>query len=138
MGYGARLCPYWDAKDTLSEYSRRCPFGLRCPYSHGAKERLYHPRFFRTVHCRDLKDTGSGGKVCPRQSLCVFFHGPSEKRARPDHDDVDYSQALPAEALPDDIMDFLLPPPLPEGGRHGTAQDHEQEGGDMQVAPQMM
>eukprot|EP00913_Durusdinium_trenchii_P033176 g31059.t1 len=29
--------------------------GLRCPYAHGAKEQLYHPRYFRTVVCRDLR-----------------------------------------------------------------------------------
>ncbi len=33
-----RLCPYWSKKDTGAEYSQRCPLGLRCPYSHGAKE----------------------------------------------------------------------------------------------------
>ena len=33
-----RLCPYWSKKDTGAEYSQRCPLGLRCPYSHGAKD----------------------------------------------------------------------------------------------------
>ena len=53
-----RLCPYWDKKarpgycqhiqlllcpvfsseDTGKEYEQRCPLGLQCPYSHGAKD----------------------------------------------------------------------------------------------------
>jgi len=109
IGYGARLCPYWSKKDTGAEYSQRCPLGLRCPYSHGAKEQLYHPHYFKTVVCRDLK-----GKACPRQQLCAFFHHRAEKRVTP-NDEVDYSQPLNNEALPEDwISDFLSPPFLPE------------------------
>lgn len=112
IGYGARLCPYWSKKDTGAEYSQRCPLGLRCPYSHGAKEQLYHPHYFKTVVCRDLK-----GKACPRQTLCAFFHYKAERRPTA-QDDVEYNQPLPLEALPEDwVQEFLSPPFLPEGSK---------------------
>lgn len=120
IGYGARLCPYWSKKDTGAEYSQRCPLGLRCPYSHGAKEQLYHPHYFKTVVCRDLR-----GKACPRSRLCAFFHTRQERRRAPP-DEVDYTQPLENEALPSDwIQEFLSPPFLPEvqyndgGGQQG-------------------
>lgn len=114
IGYGARLCPYWSKKDTGAEYSQRCPLGLRCPYAHGAKEQLYHPQYFKTVVCRDLRL-----KTCPRQGLCAFFHHRAEKRsANPPSEDIDYSQPLPEEALQSDwISEFLTPPFLPEHNR---------------------
>lgn len=109
IGYGARLCPYWSKKDTGAEYSQRCPLGLRCPYSHGAKEQLYHPHYFKTVICRDVR-----GKVCPRQKLCAFYHHRNEKRPTP-QDEVDYALPLPTENLPDKwTADFLSPPFMPE------------------------
>mmetsp|Transcript_73601 Transcript_73601/g.172393 ORF Transcript_73601/g.172393 Transcript_73601/m.172393 type:complete len:478 (+) Transcript_73601:44-1477(+) len=112
IGYGARLCPYWSKKDTTAEYSQRCPLGLRCPYSHGAKEQLYHPHYFKTVVCRDLR-----GKACPRHKLCAFYHHRHERRATP-VDDVDYANPLPSEALPDDwVADFLSPPFHAESGK---------------------
>lgn len=132
IGYGARLCPYWSKKDTGAGYSQRCPLGLRCPYSHGAKEQLYHPHYFKTVVCRDLRGkapgkgagaqamqhAGEGGaQACPRQRLCAFFHSRAERRVSPP-DDVDYSQPLRNEALPSDwIAEFLSPPFLPESNR---------------------
>lgn len=122
IGYGARLCPYWSKKDTCAEYSQRCPLGLRCPYSHGAKEQLYHPHYFKTVICRDLR-----GKACPRQRLCAFFHNRQERRSSP-QDGVDYTQPLENEALPGDwVCDFLSPPFLPEGTR-GMSEDNMNEG----------
>lgn len=125
IGYGARLCPYWSKKDTGAEYSQRCPLGLRCPYSHGAKEQLYHPHYFKTVICRDLR-----GKACPRQKLCAFFHNRQERR-HPPADDVNYTQPLDNEALPSDwIAEFMSPPFLPEGSRGGAVE----EGGQNQKA----
>lgn len=116
IGYGARLCPYWSKKDTGAEYSQRCPLGLRCPYSHGAKEQLYHPQYFKTVICRDLRM-----KACPRQGLCAFFHNRNERRsAAPAIDDIDYSQPLPEDFMSmnaDWIAEFLAPPFLPEAGK---------------------
>mmetsp|Transcript_66801 Transcript_66801/g.168676 ORF Transcript_66801/g.168676 Transcript_66801/m.168676 type:complete len:688 (-) Transcript_66801:126-2189(-) len=105
IGYGPRPCPYWAKKDIVAEYSQRCPMGLHCPFSHGAKEQLYHPHYFRTVICRDLR-----AKACPRQKLCAFFHRRVERR-RPPVDSTDYSVALPQEALPESwVKDFLAPP----------------------------
>jgi len=114
IGYGARLCPYWSKKDTGAEYSQRCPLGLRCPYSHGAKEQLYHPHYFKTVICRDVR-----GKVCPRQKLCAFYHHRHEKRPTP-QDEVDYALPLPTENLSDKwTADFLSPPFMPETTKQG-------------------
>lgn len=122
IGYGARLCPYWSKKETCGEYSQRCPLGLRCPYSHGAKEQLYHPHYFKTVICRDLR-----GKACPRQRLCAFFHNRQERRASP-QDGVDYTQPLENEDLPSEwVSDFLSPPFLPEGTR-GMGEDNMNDG----------
>lgn len=127
IGYGAKLCPYWSKKDTGAEYAQRCPLGLRCPYAHGAKEQLYHPQYFKTVICRDLR-----GKACPRQGLCAFFHNRQERRHPGGNgDDRDYSQPLAEEALDDDwISDFLNPPFLPEYLRGGEdmAFDFAQDG----------
>lgn len=120
IGYGARLCPYWSKKDTGAEYSQRCPLGLRCPYSHGAKEQLYHPQYFKTVICRDVK-----GKACPRQKLCAFHHNRAERRLPPT-DDVDYSTPLTNEAIPSGWAEEFLSPPFATstesiGGSRGAA-----------------
>jgi len=105
IGYGPRPCPYWAKKDPSAEYSQRCPLGLRCPFSHGAKEQLYHPQYFRTVICRDLR-----AKACPRQRLCAFFHRRAARR-KPPTDNTDYGVPLKEEALPDTwVTDFLSPP----------------------------
>jgi len=105
IGYGPRPCPYWAKKDPGAEYSQRCPLGLRCPFSHGAKEQLYHPQYFRTVICRDLR-----ANACPRQRLCAFFHRRAERR-KPPADSTDCSIPLREEALPGAwVADFLLPP----------------------------
>lgn len=136
IGYGARLCPYWSKKDTGAEYSQRCPLGLRCPYSHGAKEQLYHPHYFKTVVCRDLK-----GKACPRQKLCAFYHTRHERRAAPPTD-VDYTKPLEGEAIPSEWMaEFLSPPfattPSPEhtgGCRGGAGQGTGCGGGSPRLA----
>eukprot|EP00440_Ansanella_granifera_P028180 gb/GFBE01030621.1/.p1 GENE.gb/GFBE01030621.1/~~gb/GFBE01030621.1/.p1 ORF type:complete len:633 (+),score=117.47 gb/GFBE01030621.1/:1-1899(+) len=135
IGYGPQPCPYWAKKDPNAEYGQRCPQGLRCPYAHGAKEQLYHPRYFRTVICRDLRT-----KACPREQLCAFFHRRTERR-RPPSDDTDYNTPLKEEALPEAwVEDFLSPPfrdtpagvPLPASEDYlsliGTA-DFNSEGG---------
>jgi len=131
IGYGARLCPYWSKKDTSAEYSQRCPLGLRCPYSHGAKEQLYHPHYFKTVICRDLKGKAAGSSACPRGRLCAFFHSRQERR-NPPPDDVDYDQPL-TEDLPEEwVIEFLSPPFLPEGNRGG------EDGGGMLMQNQLI
>jgi hypothetical protein len=105
IGYGPKPCPYWAKKDPNAEYSQRCPLGLRCPHAHGAKEQLYHPQYFRTVICRDLR-----AKCCPRQKLCAFFHRRQERRKCP-ADNTDYNSPLKEEDLPAEwVADFLMPP----------------------------
>jgi len=116
IGYGPQPCPYWGKKDTRAAYSQRCPLGLRCPYSHGAKEQLYHPLYFRTVICRDLQLRG-----CPRQHLCAFHHRRSERRS-PGLDTLDYSKPLDKEAIPPDwASSFLAPPFFQETGESEEA-----------------
>jgi len=111
IGYGHQLCPFWNKKDTSLAYAQRCPLGPRCPHAHGAKEQLYHPRYFRTLVCRDLQR----GR-CPRGDLCAFFHKPSDKRPVPEPD-VDYTVPLPKESLEQEWLDsFLNPPRFQESG----------------------
>merc|ERR1719269_98360 len=71
MGYGPQPCPHWDKKERAPHYGQRCPNGVLCPYSHGAKEQLYHPHYFKTVICWDFAHTKEG---CPRERLCAFYH----------------------------------------------------------------
>merc|ERR1719424_175077 len=120
IGYGPQPCPYWSKKDTRVAYSQRCPLGLRCPYSHGAKEQLYHPKYFWTVICRDLQLKG-----CPRQTLCAFFHRRGERRTA-DNDDVDYMQPLDKESISSEWSTYFLAPPFfqestNEGGASGSS-----------------
>lgn len=106
IGYGMKPCPYWVKNDTRLSYLQRCPLGLRCPYTHGAKELLYHPKYYRVATCRDVRYKG-----CPRQQLCAFFHQRSERQpARPD--DVDYSQPLGRDAVPAEWAEHFLSPPF--------------------------
>lgn len=106
IGYGMKPCPYWVKNDTRLSYLQRCPLGLRCPYTHGAKELLYHPKYYRVSTCRDMRYKG-----CPRQQLCAFFHHRSERQtARPD--DVDYSQPLARDAVPAEWAEQFLSPPF--------------------------
>jgi len=107
IGYSARPCPYWNRKEIGGSYSQRCPFGLRCPYSHGAKEQLYHPQYFRTAVCRD-----HASKRCPRGIYCAFFHKPSQRRTGAP-DDVDHSKPLPQCQLPEGWAAEFLAPPFP-------------------------
>mmetsp|Transcript_43289 Transcript_43289/g.101047 ORF Transcript_43289/g.101047 Transcript_43289/m.101047 type:complete len:529 (+) Transcript_43289:91-1677(+) len=110
IGYGPQPCPFWGKKDTRVAYSQRCPLGLRCPYAHGAKEQLYHPRYFRTVTCRDMQMKG-----CPRQRLCAFYHRRSEHRKQV-ADTHDYEKPLPEEAIDAEWAQKFLNPPIFQDG----------------------
>jgi len=107
IGYGPRPCPYWKRKETALEYSQRCPLGVRCPFSHGAKEQLYHPAYFKTVTCQDWPNSN-----CPRGKLCAFWHKRSQQRARPSsEDEFNYKLPIPEKRLEDALqVDFLSPP----------------------------
>jgi hypothetical protein len=110
IGYGPQPCPYWSKKDTRLSYLQRCPLGLRCPFSHGAKEQLYHPKYFRTVVCRDMKLKG-----CPRQQLCAFFHNKVEQRSV-EEDKLDYKKPLKKDMVPQDWAQYFLSPPFSQEG----------------------
>merc|ERR1719265_2491812 len=107
ISYGPRPCPYWKRKETTLEYSQRCPLGVRCPFSHGAKEQLYHPAYFKTVTCQDWPNSN-----CPRGRLCAFWHKRSQQRTRPSGDDeFNYKLPIPEERLAEQLQpDFLSPP----------------------------
>lgn len=77
IGYGPHPCCNWDSSDPRLSYMQRCPNGLRCPFSHGRKEQLYHPSFYRTNPCCDWRRASDG---CIRGSICAFFHDCFEKR----------------------------------------------------------
>jgi len=117
IGYGPKPCPHWSKKDTTAEYSQRCPLGLRCPYSHGAKEQLYHPQYFRSVVCRDLSSHRKQAGRCPRETLCAFFHSKTQSRRLASNGKIDYEQPLLQDRLPADwIQDFINPPFFSEKG----------------------
>ncbi|CAE8702151.1 unnamed protein product, partial [Polarella glacialis] len=117
IGYGHQLCPYWNKKETNLAYAQRCPLGPRCPYAHGAKEQLYHPNYFRTLVCRDLQR-----RRCPRSHLCAFFHRIGDCR-KVHHDDVNYSQPLSKENLPNDwLAHFMNPPRFQEAMESGSME----------------
>jgi len=108
INYGPRPCPYWKRKDTALEYSQRCPLGVRCPFSHGAKEQLYHPAYFKTVTCQDWP----GSNNCPRGKLCAFWHKRSQQRPRGNsEDEFNYKQPISESRLQEALQpDFLSPP----------------------------
>jgi len=101
IGYGPKPCPNWLRKDTTLEYAQRCPQGVRCPYSHGAKEQLYHPSYFKTVTCQDWSKSS-----CPRGHLCAFFHTKSEQRSTHPNSkvDYDYETALPEATVQEKLQ----------------------------------
>jgi len=77
LGYGSEPCPFWDKNMALSDYEKRCPTGYRCQYSHGSKEQLYHPSYYKTMPCTDWTVSGT----CPRKKQCAFFHSSEEQRS---------------------------------------------------------
>lgn len=108
IGYGPRPCPYWKRKETTLEYSQRCPLGVRCSFSHGAKEQLYHPAYFKTVTCQDWPNSN-----CPRRQLCAFWHKRSQQRSRPRGADeaFKYKNPLAEDRVASSLQnDFLSPP----------------------------
>jgi hypothetical protein len=112
MGYGPQPCPHWDKKQRAPMYGQRCPNGVLCPFSHGAKEQLYHPHYFKTVVCWDFTHTKEG---CPRERLCAFYHRKRTQR-KGGHTvyvsprQVDYDRLLPQDSLQFVQPDFGCPP----------------------------
>jgi hypothetical protein len=112
LGYGPQPCPHWDKKQRAPMYGQRCPNGVLCPFSHGAKEQLYHPHYFKTVICWDFAHTKEG---CPRDRLCAFYHRKRSQR-KGGHSvyvsqrHIDYERLLPQDALQFVQQDFGCPP----------------------------
>jgi len=77
IGYSSKPCATWCKRDSRLPYKDRCELGLRCPYSHGAKEQLYHPTYYKTMPCMDAYKSS---KTCPRGALCAFYHSDEEQR----------------------------------------------------------
>ncbi|KAF4666861.1 hypothetical protein FOZ61_009184, partial [Perkinsus olseni] len=90
LGYGSEPCPYWSKSRVWAEYSSRCPNSHRCPYSHGSKEQLYHPSYYKTMPCCDWKARGR----CPRGELCAFYHDARERRQAKRVLTLDYNKPL--------------------------------------------
>lgn len=78
--YGTQPCPnVSDQMPSLeTNYLSVCPDGFRCPYAHNAKERVYHPIFYRTVPCKFKSGVG-----CPMGQFCTFSHGGETGLHRP-------------------------------------------------------
>jgi len=112
IGYGIKPCPFWNKENTRLSYKQRCPLGIRCPNTHGAKELLYHPAYYRTFPCRT--------KNCPRQHLCAFYHKKSEIRPRPKSDEVDSTMPLCNDGFPTAWADHFLSPPFFKDGAVST------------------
>jgi hypothetical protein len=136
MGYGPQPCPHWDKKQRAPMYGQRCPNGVLCPFSHGAKEQLYHPHYFKTVICWDFAHTKEG---CPRERLCAFYHRQRSQRkgghsvyGAPRH--VDYERLLPQEALQYVQPDFGCPP-FSSGDKENSGVGDGGNGGGGESAP---
>ncbi|CAE7193820.1 TEF3 [Symbiodinium sp. CCMP2592] len=91
-----------NAADT--DYLTRCPLGFTCPLAHGAKEQLYHPRFYKANPCSD--------RHCRRRVLCAFTHGEAP-RIRVEHRRVNQWRMIPdAELLLAQFQPNFARPPV--------------------------
>jgi len=106
IGYGPSPCPNWKRKETTLDYAKRCPLGVRCPFSHGAKEQLYHPANFKTVTCQDWPHSN-----CTRGKLCAFWHRRTQQRSRPTDDEFNYKSELSAAQM-EALQPFFVSPPF--------------------------
>lgn len=119
IGYGSKPCPDWDKEFRAINYKERCPRGFFCPYSHGAKEQLYHPYYYKTVGCIDLQK----GKTCPRGRFCAFHHGEHDKVVIDKVPIVDYGAEVASGGA---LQKFYDKPPFGDGvaGSSGTESWH--------------
>jgi hypothetical protein len=109
IGYGPRQCPHWYNCNDKTPYADRCPNGVRCPYTHGAKEQLYHPAYFKTAVCWDVMSEGG----CPRSHFCAFHHTKEECRVEETKEmKYDYTRALSDEEMVALQKDFNMPIPI--------------------------
>lgn len=71
--YSPTLCPNWDTNKFINKYTEGCPRGFKCQYSHGWKECLYHPYFYKTTPCQDITK-------CHQGPDCPYYHGEFDRR----------------------------------------------------------
>lgn len=131
LGYSSQPCPRWVASTKLNaadtDYLTRCPLGFSCPLAHGAKEQLYHPRFYKANPCSD--------RHCRRRVLCAFTHGEAP-RTRVEHRRVSQWRMIPdAELLLAQFQPNFARPPVylsedpkaqsPKAGKGSKAQKPE-------------
>lgn len=76
IGYGPLVCPVWEASNPQAAYNQRCLYGLRCPFSHGMRETMYHPSHYKVNECGEW----SYERGCQRGDSCAFYHDIAEKR----------------------------------------------------------
>jgi hypothetical protein len=152
IGYGPRQCPHWYNCNDKTPYADRCPNGVRCPYTHGAKEQLYHPAYFKTAVCWDVMSDGG----CPRSHFCAFHHTKEECRVEETKDmKYDYNQPLGEEEMALLQKDFNVPIPIaadvdgpkqhskketpmqppPPGAGRGVGRESKTGGGPRTAAP---
>ena len=71
--YAKDLCKNWRSGTFISEYYEGCMHKENCVFSHGWKERDYHPFNYKTKLCPDKKN-------CQRPFECPFFHSEKDRR----------------------------------------------------------
>lgn len=85
--YSPEQCPHWNPENTLVRYEEACPLGFSCGYSHGWKEREFHPRLLKSAPCE--------ASFCPRPQVCSFIHSEDRPRSLSQHPDfVPWSRQL--------------------------------------------
>lgn len=67
------MCPNWQSETFICTYKEGCPFEQTCKYSHGWKEQLYHPKFYKINPCPD-------SPACQNKKDCPYFHGSKDRR----------------------------------------------------------
>jgi hypothetical protein len=78
--YSSTLCSNWNTSKFINKYTEGCPRGFECQYSHGWKEYLYHPYFYKTTPCQDIEK-------CHQGPDCPYYHD-------------DFDHRYPTSALP--------------------------------------
>jgi hypothetical protein len=108
IGYGPKICPYWDNTSHQTTADGGCPNGVNCPYAHGAKEQLYHPAHFKTIQCRDMMCP----EGCPRSHTCAFYHNEEEcRKETAELMEYDYTKPLDDKQVEKLQRDFRCPRP---------------------------
>lgn len=71
--YTSELCRNWNPEAFISVYKQGCEFELKCMHSHGWKEHLFHPHFYKTTPCQDIAK-------CHQGPGCPYFHSEDDRK----------------------------------------------------------